>query len=541
MVTTNIPTPQPAHHTPPEPKKYIFGKRTQPKSYKTKRITPTRRRVSPGFPTLSNPFRRVFTPSFLHPNPASPVQFGPPPVLFCASKNDKISQIAMRALILAACAVTAASGIAHAADAPSFTRDVRPLLQRQCQGCHQPSSKAGNLDLTTFEGFTKGGNRGPAAPLLVKYLKGESQPRMPLGGAALPNDQIDLIAAWLAAGAKDDTAKSAADTISAAHPPVYTQAPVISALAFSPDGQTLAVSGYREILLHKADGSSLTGRLVGLSERLNSIVFSTDGKLLVTAGGTPARFGELQVWDTTTSKLLRSITLTNDTLFGGAISPDAKTLSAGGADNTVRLVETATGKELQKIGNHENWVLATVFGVDSKRLVSVSKDRAAKLIDSASGGFLENVNLLRGELTAIARHPNKDIVVIGGEERVPYIYLMDRPKVLKTADDTTLVRKLPRQDGLITALAWSPNGKHIAVAGIAPLVNIYDADTGQPVASCKGHTAGIYALSFTPDSTRLASGGFDGHVRICNPATGEVVKDFVAVPLIQEKMPQVTK
>jgi len=364
---------------------------------------------------------------------------------------------------------------------------------------------------------------------------------MPLGGAALPNDQIDLIAAWLAAGAKDDTAKSAADTISAAHPPVYTQAPVISALAFSPDGQTLAVSGYREILLHKADGSSLTGRLVGLSERLNSIVFSTDGKLLVTAGGTPARFGELQVWDTTTSKLLRSITLTNDTLFGGAISPDAKTLSAGGADNTVRLVETATGKELQKIGNHENWVLATVFGVDSKRLVSVSKDRAAKLIDSASGGFLENVNLLRGELTAIARHPNKDIVVIGGEERVPYIYLMDRPKVLKTADDTTLVRKLPRQDGLITALAWSPNGKHIAVAGIAPLVNIYDADTGQPVASCKGHTAGIYALSFTPDSTRLASGGFDGHVRICNPATGEVVKDFVAVPLIQEKMPQVTK
>ena len=118
---------------------------------------------------------------------------------------------------------------------------------------------------------------------------------------------------------------------------------------------------------------------------------------------------------------------------------------------------------------------------------------------------------------------------------------MDRPKVLKTADDTTLVRKLPRQDGLITALAWSPNGKHIAVAGIAPLVNIYDADTGQPVASCKGHTAGIYALSFTPDSTRLASGGFDGHVRICNPATGEVVKDFVAGPLSPGKMPQVTK
>ena len=60
---------------------------------------------------------------------------------------------------------------------------------------------------------------------------------------------------------------------------------------------------------------------------------------------------------------------------------------------------------------------------------------------------------------AIARHPAKDIVVIGGEERIPYIYLMDRPKVMKIADDTTLVRKLPRQDGVITALAWSARRK----------------------------------------------------------------------------------
>src|SRR5205085_833476 len=82
-----------------------------------------------------------------------------------------------------------------------------------------------------------------------------------------------------------------------------------------------------------------------------------------------------------------------------------------------------------------------------------------------SGAFLENVNLLRGELNAIARHPQKDIVVIGGEERYPYIYLLDRPRNMKIADDTTLVRKLERQEGAIVALDWSPDGKRIAVAG----------------------------------------------------------------------------
>lgn len=448
----------------------------------------------------------------------------------------------MRAITLAAFAATAAAGGAFAADAPSYMRDVRPVLHGQCQGCHQPASKAGNLDLTTYAGLAKGGNRGAAfragaaaESLMVKYIKGEMQPMMPLGGTALPKEQIDGISAWIAAGGKDDTPQDSGDTISAAKPPRYAQAPVISALAFSADGKTLAVSGYREVLLHKADGSGMTGRLVGLSEKLNSIVFSADGKLLVTAGGTPARFGELQVWEVATGKLLRSVMSTTDTLFGGSVSPDGKLMAAGGADNTVRIVETATGKELQKIGNHENWVLSTVFGVDGKRVVSVGKDRAAKLTDAVSGGFLENVNLLRGELTAVARHPAKDVVVVGGDERVPYVYMMDRPKVMKTADDSTLVRKLPRQEGLITALAWSPDAKRIAVAGLAAAVNIYDADTGLAVASCKGHAAGIYALAFTPDSTRLATGGFDGHVRICSVATGVGEKDFVPVPLEEAK------
>jgi hypothetical protein len=450
--------------------------------------------------------------------------------------DDRIACKVMRFFLLAACL----PALCVAADPPpGFFRDVSPVLQRQCQGCHQPNSPSSGLDLTTFAAFAKGGRRGPAfntaAPadsLILRYVKGDLKPLMPLGGTALPKAQIDAIAAWIAAGAKDDTPAEAVDTISAAAPPTYAQPPVISALAFSPDGQTLAVSGYREVLLHRADGSGLVGRLIGLSERLNSITYSTDGKLLVTAGGTPARFGELQVWDTATGKLRRSVTLTGDTLFGGSISPDAKTIAAGATDNSVRLIETSSGKELQKIGSHENWVLSTVFGVDGKRVVSVSKDRAAKLSDTASGGFLENVNLLRGELTALARHPSKDIVVIAGEERIPYVYMMDRPKVMKIADDTTLIRKLPRQEGVVTTLAWSGDAKKIAVAGLAPQVNIYDAETGVSIAACTGHKAGIYAVAFNPAGDRLATGGFDGHVRIYNVQSGELIKDFIPVPLL---------
>jgi WD40 repeat protein len=418
----------------------------------------------------------------------------------------------------------------YAADA-SYFRDIRPLLQRQCQGCHQPNLKSSNLDLTTYEGLSAGGKRGPAQPLIVKYLTGEMKPQMPLGQPPLPPEQIELVRSWIAAGGKDDTPAEARETTAANAPIVYTQPPVITAIAFTPDGKSIAVSGNREVLIHPIDGSAPPKRLAGLSDRILSLAFSKDGALLAAGGGTPARFGEIQLWDVAAGTLRRSVVLTGDTIFGVSLSPDGSRVAAGCTDNTVRIVDTAGGKELFKMGAHENWVLGTVFSVDGKRVVSVGRDRAAKLTDAGTGGFQENVNLLRGELTAIARHPSKEIVVIGGEERVPYIYMMDRPKVMKIADDTTLIRKLDRQNGAITALAWSPDGKRIAVAGAAPEVNIYDAETGAHVAACKGHKAGIYTVAFSPDSSVLAAGGFDGMVRLYDASSGSVKREFIPVPL----------
>jgi WD40 repeat protein/mono/diheme cytochrome c family protein len=420
----------------------------------------------------------------------------------------------------------------------SYSRDILPILQRQCQGCHQPNVRSSGLDVTTYSAMHAGGKAGAALKAgapdespLVKYLTGAMKPQMPMGQPALKSEEIELFRSWIAAGAKDDTPADTRDTLSLGKPVTYAQPPVTTAIAFSPDGSNIAVSGYREILLIPAGGTAPAKRLPGMAERIHSLAFSPDGALLMAAGGTPARFGEVQIWDLKSSKMLRSVSLTNDTVFGGSLSPDGSLIAVGGADNTVRIVETATGKEVHKIGSHENWVLGTVFSKDGNRIVTVGRDRAAKLSDPKTGAFLENVNLLRGELNAVARHPGKDVVVIGGEDRIPYVYQMDRPKNMKIADDTTLLLKLERQGGAISVLAWSPDGKQIAVAGAAPEVNIYDAESGKQTASCKGHSAGIYALAWSPDSKQLATGGFDGKVRLYEGAAGTLVREFVPVPI----------
>jgi WD40 repeat protein len=300
-------------------------------------------------------------------------------------------------------------------------------------------------------------------------------------------------------------------------------------MAISPDGETLAVSGYREILLHKSTGG-LVARLPGLSERIHSLAFSPDGKTLAAVGGNPARFGELQIWDVATQKQKHSVVLTNDTLFGASFSPDGTKLAFGAADKSIRIFDVASGKEIRKADHHEDWVFGTAFGVDGKRLVSVSRDRAAKLADASTGAFIENVNLLKEALYAVVRHPKKDWVLIGGEERIPYLYRMDRPRAMRIADDSTLIRKFDKQDGPILALSISPDAKLIAVGSAVGDVRIYNLDTGDPVASCSGQQGGIYALQFYPDSRRLAAAGFDGTVRVYD-TTGKMETAFVPAPI----------
>ena len=423
-----------------------------------------------------------------------------------------------------------------AADDPSYVRDVRPILDKNCTGCHQPASKQSDLDLTTYAAFRAGGKRGltfvagsPEQSLVIQFITGALTPAMPFGQSPLAPGDVSIIREWIKAGAKDDSTSEVKSEVESEV--TYHQPPVITALRFSPDGQMLAVSGNREVLLHRADGSGLLKRLPGRADRILSIAFSADGNLMIAGGGTPARFGEIQLWDPREGKLLRTAQATNDTVFGASLSPDASKVAVGCADNTVRAFDTATGRELYKVGTHENWVLATTFGVDSKRLVSVGRDRAAKLIDASAGQFLENVNQMHGELAAVARHPTADQIVIGGEDRIPYVYRMDRPYNMKVGEDASLIRQLAPQDGAIFALDWARDGKRIAVGGAGPSVNIYDADSGSPLASCTGHAAGIYAVAFSPDSAHLATGGFDGRVRLYRSSDCTLEKSFVPVPL----------
>ena len=186
----------------------------------------------------------------------------------------------------------------------SYYGQIRTILQARCQGCHQPAKSGGGYVMTNFSKLVAGGESEAAAIVPGKpadsYLMELITPQdgkaeMPKGKPPLKPAELDLIRRWITEGATDDTPVSAHQRFDKDHPPIYTRPPVVTSIDYSPDGQYLAVAGFHEVLLHKADGNGLVARLIGMSERIESVRFSPDGKRLAVTGGLPSQMGEVQI------------------------------------------------------------------------------------------------------------------------------------------------------------------------------------------------------------------------------------------------------
>ena len=350
----------------------------------------------------------------------------------------------------------------------------------------------------------------------------------------LTDEEVALFRRWILEGAKDDTPTDADQTDEEV--PVYTVPPVISALTFSPDGNILAVSGVREILLYDTDNFEIKGRLVGKARKIQSIVYTPDGKTIGVAGGSPAQFGEVQLWDATSSKLIKTIRSTYDTIYGLSFSPDAKRVAFGSSDKTVRVISIDDEKELVKFDNHGDWVFGTVFSTDGTHFVSCSRDTALKLVEVDTGSFVDDVNSSNkgyGEINAIARHPHADQVISVGEDRIPRLYRMFRETRRDVGNtDFNLIRAYEAQAGSIDSVTFSAEmSNKFAVGSSAGEVRIYNVSDGKRLLTMEADTVSVFAVAFHPEGTQLAAGGFDGKVRIFDAQTGEPLKVFMSVPI----------
>ncbi len=430
--------------------------------------------------------------------------------------------------------------------APTFERDIRPILAARCVVCHNarelanPDTSAG-LALDTFDAAIRGTDKHkvvvPGKPdesgLFTRLGEADEERRMPLSDAPLPPAKRDLIRRWIEAGALRgepvavaDASKTARKTVRRARsaldvvaglpalPPRDKAAelrlkigplPPVSALAFGGDGTTLAVGTNGRVTIWDLDRREVVRALDEIPGPVLALAFSPDGKALAVGAGLPARSGVARVYRVADGTILHALEGHADSVAGLAFRPDGGGLATASYDATVRLWDLPSGKPAGTFKGHSDFVHDVAFLPDGKSLLSASKDRTIKRLDAATASEIRSYGEHDDDVLAIAVRPDGSGFVSAGNE----------PQIRSWAiDGEKSSRKVGAHTGPVHQLAYSRDGKRLVSAGGDRTIRVFDGATGAHLKSLPGPTEWQYAVAVRPDGRRVAGGGWDGVVRV---------------------------
>ncbi len=445
-----------------------------------------------------------------------------------------------------------AIGVSASAAPPKvqFSKQVLPILKRECGSCHAGSAAPGGYSIESAERLLAGGRHGAAvvagksgASTLPKYLTGELKPIMP-PGKPLSLDTIALIKRWIDEGAKIDAMVAAPDRATAGImrdampmmkrpgstresdaqkagiplPSPISQAAPVTALSVSPDGKWVAAGGFRAVRLLDAASGEVRQTLNGASDQVLSVAWSSDGKRLAAAGGVPGSFGEVALWEQMPTgdwgkpKLLKEHA---DSIYGVAWRPGGTEFATASLDKTARVWDAASGKVLRVVKDHVDAVLAVAYSADGKWMATGSADRTAKLYLTESGQ----------RVTSLTHGDAVTAVVFGGKSETIATACADKQVRLWPVRAGTVENPLRGQgEGEpVNAIAYSSDGSTFAWGAMNRRVRIWNGELSQHQKELRDAQDWVYSVALSPTGDRVYGGTGEGKLYIWNRQDGKLI------------------
>jgi len=341
-------------------------------------------------------------------------------------------------------------------------------------------------------------------------------------------------------------------------------------VAFSPDGETLAVGDHGSQLWNVAARRPIATlpKLPPITfPQIGPVAFSADGKLLATNGGNTGT----QIWDTASRQVIAVLPPGRDLVTAMALSPDGKLLATASGGTTQlwdvaraspftageavdSLAFSAAGKMLAAtVPDHPGWVRlwsmttgqpagelafadasgvgSAVFSPDGDVLVVAYNDGTARLWDVATLRPMGNPLPYGGKYapyehaTEFAFSPDGRTLLTG--------YLPGRAQLWNVATQS-LIANLPVSDST-TAVAFSPDGKTLAVAS-AGGVHLWNTASRRSAGVLVSSVGSPESLAFSASGKILAAGYDDGYARLWSVSSQLEIGAPVALTAVYDQI-----
>lgn len=273
---------------------------------------------------------------------------------------------------------------------------------------------------------------------------------------------------------------------------------LISAMAFSPDGQSLLTGSTDSIARIWNYEGQTTAELKGHTDEVSGVAYSPDGVQILTW----SRDGTARLWD---NKGRPTATLVKHQapILSAAFSKDGTSILTRGADHLVAIWDRSGTLQSQQGLLHQGYVYAARFSPDGQSALSCSAGGGSGLW-SLDGRQIATFSDHKGWVTAVDFSSDGQYIITAGSEG----FL----RIRNAQGETILSVKAHNQS--IAGVGFSPDGQMIfTFSQDDRIIKLWDVQ-GKPLGALYGHLNDIISVEFLPDNLGLLSASLDGSARL---------------------------
>ena len=289
-----------------------------------------------------------------------------------------------------------------------------------------------------------------------------------------------------------------ANSVIAAEPP-------ITSLAFVPGGNSIVAAAQSYMTVHEWPSLKVNRRVPSSLVLIQSLAFSPDGQKLAVAGGTPAEAGMVEIRSWPQGDLLALHVGHEDTVQSVAWIDD-KTFVTGSLDHEIGVWSVGLQKPIRRLKGHSKGITTIQVIAGGSLIVSGALDQNIRVWKVGTGELLRTLN---NHTRAVNELKTKPLVQgqDSGALRLPSMASVSNDRTVRLWQPTIgrLVR-FCRIDAVPLALTWGPQGEWLAVACDDGNVLVINPDTMEVTANISVNDSWLYAIESHPIDGSLAVG-----------------------------------